>query len=64
MSCNTFFACSSVFTFVNTFNASSSLPFFKSHLGLSGTIKRAMKKNKMLDVTLPNLVDENLLKDL
>ena len=27
-------------------------------------IKRAMKKNKMLDVTLPNLVDENLLKDL
>jgi urocanate hydratase len=27
-------------------------------------IKRAMKKNKMLAVTLPNLVDENLLKDL
>ena len=27
-------------------------------------IKRAMKKNKMLDVTLPNLVDDNLLKDL
>ena len=27
-------------------------------------IKRAMKKNEMLDVTLPNLVDENLLKDL
>ena len=27
-------------------------------------IKRAMKKNEMLSVTLPNLVDDNLLKDL
>jgi hypothetical protein len=27
-------------------------------------IKRAMKKNEMLSVTLPNLVDDNLLNDL
>ena len=32
--------------------------------GAINQIKRAMKSNKLLKVTLPNFVDEKLLKDI
>ena len=32
--------------------------------GAINQIKRAMKRNKLLKVTLPNFVDEKLLKDI